>query len=209
MDVIQEPTPPSRYDPYLTLGVTPDLPTFSAREILFTENLLGTGYIAKVTVNGQDMCCKMLARSQAKAVQREYACLKEIAESKHASSIRVPKLLGFVVGDNDKESTGVLEEYIPHTMTFGGPTEGIKTISIERRRKLGKQVKRNVDLLHEIGVIWGDGKPHNVLVNSDTDDCFLIDFGGSWTDGWVDAKLAETRAGDKQALTRILKFLGI
>ena len=36
--------------------------------------------------------------------------------------------------------------------------------------------------LHEAGVIWGDVKPYNVLVNEH--GIYIIDFGGSYTDGW-------------------------
>ncbi|TVY36765.1 hypothetical protein LOCC1_G008107 [Lachnellula occidentalis] len=79
----------------------------------------------------------------------------------------------------------------------------------ERKRKWAEQTRRNLELLHGIGVVWGDGKPENVLIHSETDDCYLVDFGGSWTDGWVDAELKETEAGDEQALTRILDFLGV
>jgi hypothetical protein len=36
-----------------------------------------------------------------------------------------------------------------------------------------------------------------------------IDLGGSWTEGWVDAELSETKEGDEQALKRILEFLAV
>lgn len=125
---------------------------------------MGTEYIAEVSINRQDMCCKMLTPINSKAVQREYECLKEIGNSKHASSIRAPKLMGFVVSDDDDdEVSGILEEYIPHTITLGG-------IHSERRKTWAEQIRCNIELLHEIGVVWGDGKPHNMLVNSETDD---------------------------------------
>ncbi|KAF4633404.1 hypothetical protein G7Y89_g4721 [Cudoniella acicularis] len=210
-DVIQEHPSRSKYVPsYLAINVTSNLPRYSAREILFTKKLMGTGYIAKVSVNRQDMCCKMLVPTDGKAVQREYECLKKIADSKHASSIKAPRLIGFVVNGGDDEGViGILEEYIPHTMNLGGSQSDIKAAASERRRKWAEQVRRNIELLHEIGVVWGDGKPENVLINSETDDCCLVDFGGSWTDGWVDAKLMETKVGDEQALTRIFDFLGV
>lgn len=56
-------------------------------------------------------------------------------------------------------------------------------------------------------MIWGDGKPDNVLINSKTDDSWLIDFGGSFTEGWVDVELKETLAGDEQALGKITHAL--
>lgn len=53
----------------------------------------------------------------------------------------------------------------------------------------------------------GGWKGGYVLVGSESDYCFLIDFGGSYTDGWVDKNLMETRAGDDQAAEKIAKFL--
>lgn len=41
-------------------------------------------------------------------------------------------------------------------------------------------------LLHEAGIVWGDGKPESILLGKEKDDVYLIDFRGSWTDGWVD-----------------------
>jgi len=58
-------------------------------------------------------------------------------------------------------------------------------------------------------VIWGDGKAENVLINIETDDSCLVDFRGSFTDGWVDAELMETREGDEQAVKKIIQFLAI
>ncbi|TVY23331.1 hypothetical protein LHYA1_G007986 [Lachnellula hyalina] len=189
-----------------------NLPRYSARDITITEKLMGTGFIARVSAKGQDMCCKVLAPRQVKAVQREYECLKKIADSQYAYSISAPRLIGFVVDDDDDEGAGIgiLEEYIPHVMTLGRflKNKNTEIVAIERRRKWAEQIQRNILLLHGIGVVWGDGKPENVLIHSETDDCYLVDFGGSWTDGWVDAELRETEAGDEQALTRILGFLG-
>jgi len=53
----------------------------------------------------------------------------------------------------------------------------------------------------------GDENAENVLVGSGSDDCFLADFGGSYTDRWVDRTLIETRAGDDQAVEKIAKSL--
>ncbi|TVY87562.1 hypothetical protein LAWI1_G005477 [Lachnellula willkommii] len=215
-DIVQEyPSRPLFGPGYITLNVTGDLPRYSARDITVTRKLMGTGYIGKVSADGQDMCCKVLVPNQVKAVQREYACLKKIADSQHAYSISALRLIGFVIdgGDDEEASIGIIEEYIPHTVTLGRLLKNTNTnteiVTPERRRKWAEQIRRNIALLHDIGVLWGDGKPENVLIHSGTDDCYLVDFGGSWTDGWVDAELRETEAGDEQALTRILYFLGV
>lgn len=58
-----------------------------------------------------------------------------------------------------------------------------------------------VRLLHQIGVIWGDGKASNVLIHRETDDAWVIDFGGGWTEGWVE--------GDRVAGKKIFEFLEV
>ncbi|TGO43045.1 hypothetical protein BHYA_0004g01720 [Botrytis hyacinthi] len=135
--------------------------------------------------------------------------VQEILFIKKLMGTGAPMLKGFVVSDDDDGVIGILEEYIPHTMTLRGFHKDIKVIDSERRKKWAQQVECNIELLHEIGVVWGDGKPHNILVNSETDDCYLVDFGSSWTDGWVDAELIEMKADDLQALTRIFVFLDV
>ncbi|TVY32563.1 hypothetical protein LOCC1_G008808 [Lachnellula occidentalis] len=112
------PTEPLFGPDYVALNVTANLPTYSARDITFTRKLMGLGFIAKVSLNGHDMCCKVLNPNQVKAVQREFACLKKIADSQHADLISAPRLIGFVVDDNPADGIGILEEYIPHTMTL-------------------------------------------------------------------------------------------
>jgi len=207
--IIQEHTPSwSHFPVYLTINATSNLPRYSTREIQFTKKLMGIGYIAKVFVNRQDICCKMVT-THTKAVQREYECLSKIAGSQYPSSISAPKLIGFVMDDSNTGTIGILEEYIPHNSTLGRPYGGIEAITHERKRGWAEQISHNVRLLHKIGVVWGDAKPENVLINSDMDDCWLVDFGGSWTDGWVNARLMKTKAGNEQALARIYNFLGV
>ena len=58
-------------------------------------------------------------------------------------------------------------------------------------------------------MIWGDGKPDNILIHDKIDDAWVIDFGGGYTKGWVDEELQETLEGDEQALGRIHDFLKI
>jgi hypothetical protein len=45
-------------------------------------------------------------------------------------------------------------------------------------------------------------KPENVLVDKEGNTC-LIDFGGSFTLGWVDEDKQETVEGDRQGVQRI------
>ncbi|VBB80345.1 Putative protein of unknown function [Podospora comata] len=76
----------------------------------------------------------------------------------------------------------------------------------EDRLRWSRQVHHSVECLHNAGVIWGDAKPENVLINMEG-DAWLIDFGGSYTRGWVDEDKRETVEGDRQGVQRIDDWL--
>ena len=208
-EIVEKDPPSSQLNSFcLNLkNSTQDLPRYSSRDITITSKLIGTGYIAKVSVQGHDMCCKTGTIQTFKAVQREYDCLQQITISENAASIPAPKLRGLVV-DDEGVVIGILEDFIENQGRLSDVVRNDAGVSEERRARWVKQIRRAVALLHEIDVTWGDGKAENVLVGSRSDDCFLVDFGGSYTDGWVDRTLMETRAGDNQAVKQIAKFLG-
>lgn len=74
------------------------------------------------------------------------------------------------------------------------------------KQRWAGQIGRLVGHLHERGIIWGDVKAENVLIDKN-DDAWIIDFGGSYTLGWVDKEKAGTLEGDKQGLARIMDIL--
>lgn len=201
--------------PELQLQVTQDmnLPKFSTKDIHVIQKLLGDGYITHVSAGGQEMCSKVGNELRAEAVQRELSCLLKIAASQQASALRVPKLLGLVQAPDSERIIGFLEDYIPCSDTWElstlGNIETVSSIAKTRREKWASQVQETVHLLHQIGVTWGDGKASNVLIDCNTDDAWVIDFGGGWTDGWVDQELSGTVEGDEVALKKICKFLEI
>ena len=41
----------------------------------------------------------------------------------------------------------------------------------------------------------------------ENENLWIIDFGGSYTEGWVDPELSETKAGDKMGLEKIVNAL--
>ncbi|RDL39151.1 Uncharacterized protein BP5553_03491 [Venustampulla echinocandica] len=177
------------------------LPKFSSNDIQVLENFMGQGEITRVLVDGQERCCKSGGPFNWEAVAREADCLWKVARSEHALSIRVPKLTGLVTSADNGQTIGILEEYIPTDLKDLSTLRDVDTaiIDLSRRKKWSSQIREMVHLMHEIGVVWGNGKPRNVLIHKDTDDAWLIDFGGGWTDGWVDEDLKETREGDEQS----------
>jgi hypothetical protein len=207
VELVQESAPPSIRPFHLTIDDTSSLQRYSATDILVLETFPRVGNITKVLANGKEVCCKIATTTHGYAVQREYERLQTILLSKYADSIQVPKLLAFIV--DDYGVIGILEEFIPSKCTLGKMLTDAVAPNAERRYKWAQQIKQSIHQLHEIGVVWGDGKTEYILINSETDDAWLIDFGGSFTEGWVDAELKETIDGDEQALTKIIKALNI
>ncbi|KAI0423526.1 hypothetical protein F5Y09DRAFT_226225 [Xylaria sp. FL1042] len=78
--------------------------------------------------------------------------------------------------------------------------------SAELRQRWATQIDRSLKKLHQQGIIWGDVKPENVLIDTN-DDAWIIDFGGSYTPGWVDPEMAGTLEGDLQGLVKITEML--
>ncbi|UNI17090.1 hypothetical protein JDV02_003468 [Purpureocillium takamizusanense] len=208
------PAPEPLEQPFhLTIGEGTNLPKFSTKDIRVLEKLLGDGYIARVLVNGQEMCSKVGNDLRADSAQRELTTLLKITTSQYADALRVPKLRGLVHTPDDGRIIGFLEDYVPSEdgseLSNLGDIETTSSIAEARRKKWALQVQETVHLLHQIGITWGDGKAGNVLIDHDTDDAWIIDFGGGWTDGWVEQELSGTIEGDELAVRKIFEFLGV
>jgi serine/threonine protein kinase len=100
---------------------------------------------------------------------------------------------------------GLLLTYIENKGTLKDVAPWSDCIN-EDRLRWSMQIQNCVKCLHEAGVVWGDAKPENVLVDM-KGDAWLIDFGGSYTPGWVDEDKQETVEGDLQGVQRIVDWL--
>ena len=76
------------------------------------------------------------------------------------------------------------------------------------REKWATQIQGAVGQLHDAGMVWGDAKPDNVLIDIN-EDAWFTDFGSVYTEGWVPKSLVSTMEGDNIALesTRIYSHL--
>ncbi|KAF5971648.1 cocaine esterase [Fusarium bulbicola] len=79
---------------------------------------------------------------------------------------------------------------------------GKKDTSTELRERWAQQVSDTVRQLHAAGIVWGDAKPDNVLVDQEN-NAWLIDFGGGYTNGWVSKELSGTVEGDLEGLKKM------
>ena len=73
--------------------------------------------------------------------------------------------------------------------------------------KWKNQICLSAGALHKADVTWGDVKAENVLID-ERDDAWVVDFGGGYTEGWVEKETAGTLAGDAEGLINILEFIG-
>ncbi|KAI0392794.1 hypothetical protein F5Y17DRAFT_435145 [Xylariaceae sp. FL0594] len=144
-----------------------------------------------------------------------------IAEGKLPHDIRISRLYGAVVDhDNDlpqhfppaehgptsgKRLVGILLTYVENKGTLY-LTAPWSDVTEDRRLRWADELEILIRTLHGAGLVWGDAKPHNVLVDT-MDNLWLIDFGGSFTQGWVDEEKRDTAEGDLQGLERIKNWL--
>lgn len=74
------------------------------------------------------------------------------------------------------------------------------------RAKWDLQLATAVNCLNEAGIVWGDAKAANILVDED-EDAWTIDFGSGYTQRWVGKNQMETTEGDQVGLLKIKKLL--
>jgi len=98
---------------------------------------------------------------------------------------------------------GMLIEKIPATFPGLGHVLMAKVdVPLSSRKRWAAQIEETVGELHRHGIVWGDAKPGNVIID-EHDDAWLIDFGGGYTSTWVDEPVAESVEGDLQAVGRM------
>lgn len=78
--------------------------------------------------------------------------------------------------------------------------------SLSTRQYWAAEIGETLSYLHEAGIVWGDAKAANILIDV-RDDPWIIDFGGSYTPGWGEKDIAGTVEGDKQGLSRIVSYI--
>lgn len=161
----------------------------------------------KVSAAGRVYHFKPVHSGNQPAALREIDVYRRLDEILPSDEIRVPILHG-VVRD---ESGSVLIGLILSWIECG--TENLECIlsseiflSHVLREKWRMQITTTVTKLHEAGIIWGDAKAGNILIDS-KDDAWVIDFGGGFTEGWVEKSQMDTIEGDLAALLKIEELL--
>ena len=143
---------------------------------------------------------KVVDNKQPRTTKRELDVLGRMRKLKLEKQMRVPILEG-LVSFEDAASTpsgrckvmGFLQTEIPNPTPLTNLLD--PSIPQAKREKWAKEAERMKTILHDNDIIWGDAKADNFMVDAD-DNLWIIDFGGSYTEGWVDPELKETVEGD-------------
>ncbi|KAG7419247.1 putative serine/threonine-protein kinase KIN1-like protein [Fusarium oxysporum f. sp. rapae] len=188
------------------LEICQDLPRYTPEEVFATEVFKrGTRTVtAAVQVQGQDMFCKSSGESRGLygiSKERELECLDKLKDSPLNIS-QVPRLLGYIHHKDTKQILGFLRQWVPGCRL----SDIIISSTAQNKHKWASQVRQTIETIHRHGLIWGDGKPSNIIID-EQDNAWLIDFGGGYRRGWIDEDLAETKEGDEQALEKIVELL--
>lgn len=183
------------------------LPIFKSSEIEILD-ILQRDTVFRVLIEGSIRCAKVIGHQKStKSIQREISSMEQISAAELCPRVHTPTLLGFISSEDDLALTlGFFMEYVEP----GPPLLSLEIDLIPRMKRAAwaKQISDDLKKLHGIGLIWGDAKAGNIILDKESNP-WIIDFGGGYTDNWVDAALADTVMGDLQGLRQIMKFLQV
>lgn len=168
--------------------------------------------LVKHEQNGETMFFKTVDNNNTQPIKREIDILAKIEKKGLRERLNCPKLLGIVtcatpaVGENNSRSSimGFLQTAIdqPTPLT----TKLDSAVPQDKRDAWARKADEAKKILHDNGIIWGDAKADNFMVDA-KDNLWIIDFGGSYTEGWVDPEIAETQKGDDMGVDKIVNGL--
>ncbi|RAL00467.1 uncharacterized protein BO80DRAFT_455699 [Aspergillus ibericus CBS 121593] len=146
----------------------------------------------KVIADNTNCFLKRLESGDRRAATRELGVYKQIETLGLPNRIQVPRVVG-VVEDEEEESriTGILLTWVQcgyRTLHCALKPE----TSLDLRKRWDTQVTSTVDCLHEAGIIWGDVKADNVLIDHEDN---------AWK------SRMETVEGDEEGLAQLKEFL--
>ncbi|RSL52995.1 hypothetical protein CEP54_010638 [Fusarium duplospermum] len=137
---------------------------------------------------------------------REMELLGQIAHSgKFGSPWKTSRLVGLVVWDDDPNCLmGLLMEYIDGRTLRDRSRDAPEAL----KKKWIGQVEATLRRLHEVGIVWGDVKPDNVMIDA-SEDTVLVDFGGGYTPEYIPHELQQTAQGDLIGLDHMKAAMGV
>lgn len=141
-------------------------------------------------------------------LEKELEAHLRILKSSLVHDARIARLRGVVAVEEDSQIMGLLLTYIDHRRENDGLLfeDCLLHTPIPLRQRWTRQIQETVEQLHNAGLVWGDAKAEHVMIDKNN-DTWLIDFGGGYTEGWVDEDKADTVEGDLQGVAKIVGYL--
>ncbi|KAK2613274.1 hypothetical protein N8I77_000196 [Diaporthe amygdali] len=184
-------------------------PTFQAREVEVLSN--DPTYIlidepTNVRVQGKELFFKAFQDPDDSIGAHEVLTLEKISNASfNPQEMRTSRLYG-IVEDEKSHVIGLLLHYIQVDDTLYDKVIGLGPFGSYVKDRWKRQVMGTVEALHRAGIVWGDAKASNVLVDTAA-DAWVVDFEGGQTEGWVGRDKAGTIEGDLQGLRAIIDFV--
>lgn len=100
----------------------------------------------------------------------------------------------------------ILSAIYPNHGTMADRVNGSEGLAVTLCERWYHDIENLIHILHSKGFIWGDVSPNNMITDED-DNVWIIDFGGGYTEGWVNPEDMETKRGDLAGLNRFKKYL--
>lgn len=162
----------------------------------------------KVLIKNETITCFYKPCHSAVQAIRELKAYRAIADAGLHRGLNIGRVHGVVMDDQDF-ITGILLSHID----CGDVPLSCRVIPDDAhdsppdvRRVWMQQLDTALAALHQAGIVWGDVKAENVLIDKDN-NAWVTDFGGGYTPGWVDKELAETVEGDMMGMAKIRQLL--
>ncbi|KAK9443761.1 Protein kinase domain-containing protein [Metarhizium brunneum] len=154
--------------------------------------------------NGIVAFFKIMRPGDSRSLKRELDAYRKILRAPLDGSLQISRLLGLVRNENGWVF-GILLRYIDCSrMTLSCALKPATPAFLRQRWIM--QLRQSVHQLHNAGIVWGDAKPDNVLIDSNK-NAWVVDFGGGYTEGWVPKELVGTMDGDTIALEKMEAFV--
>ncbi|OAA70251.1 Serine/threonine-protein kinase-like domain protein [Cordyceps fumosorosea ARSEF 2679] len=180
-------------------------PGYLPSETLLDKNASYDSIPRKVILpDGSRGFFKIVGRGEKHTIETELNNYDRIRISQLPSSVRISRLLGLVRDECDTVF-GLLLTYIDcGTVTLTCAVES--GASDCQRQEWVAEVTQIISSLHKNGIVWGDAKPDNILIDQNQ-NAWIIYFGGGYSEAWVPKDLAGTMNGDLVALAKVVDYI--